>query len=118
MRKKITSSSKQTDETGLGSEAGFRYLIQNTSDIITILEYDGSVRYANPAAERVLGYPPGEQIGANAFGSVHPNDRERAMSIFAELVDKPGIHGPIEFMSPARRWLLVLSRTRRQQPAR
>ena len=35
-----------------------RTLLQNTSDIITLLESDGTVRYISPAVERVTGYEP------------------------------------------------------------
>src|ERR671912_1429896 len=56
------------------SEERFRSLVQHTSDIITILEADGSIRYVSPAVERVMGYKPEVQVGTNAFGSVHPDD--------------------------------------------
>src|ERR671910_2377808 len=62
------------------SEERFRSLVQYSSDIITVLEADGTVRYVSPAVERVMGYKPDEQIGINAFGSVHPDDREQALA--------------------------------------
>src|SRR5918995_4032123 len=55
------------------SEERFRSLVQNTSDIITILEADGTVRYISPALERMTGHKPEEQIGTKAFASVHPD---------------------------------------------
>jgi diguanylate cyclase (GGDEF)-like protein/PAS domain S-box-containing protein len=79
------------------SEERFRSLVQNTSDIITILEVDGTVRYISPAVERVTAHKPEEQIGTKAFASVHPDDRERALSIFAEVLKKRGLHPPVEF---------------------
>jgi PAS domain S-box-containing protein len=82
------------------SEERYRSLVQNTSDIITILEADGTVRYISPAVERVIGYKPEEQVGINAFGSVHPDDRERALATFAEVLKKPGLHPPLEFRVP------------------
>ena len=82
------------------SEERFRSLVQNTSDIITILEADGSVRYISPAVERVTGYKPEEQIGTNAFDAVHPDDRDRASSIFAEVLKRGGLHQPLEFRVP------------------
>lgn len=36
-------------------EAYFRTLVQNTSDVIFIVEADGTIRYASPSAERVFG---------------------------------------------------------------
>jgi diguanylate cyclase (GGDEF)-like protein/PAS domain S-box-containing protein len=79
------------------SEERFRSLVQNTSDIITILEADGTVRYVSPAVERVTGYKPEEQIGTKAFASVHPDDTERALSMFAEVLKRGGLHPPLEF---------------------
>src|SRR5215218_128393 len=77
-----------------------RTLLQNTSDIITLLESDGTVRYISPAVERVTGYRPEEQIGTSAFGSVHPDDREQALDMFAEVLKEPGLHPPLEFRVP------------------
>src|ERR687898_549223 len=82
------------------SEERFRSLVQNTSDIITILEADGTVRYISPALERMTGHKPEEQIGTKAFASVHPDDRERALGIFAEVLKKRGLHPPVEFRVP------------------
>jgi diguanylate cyclase (GGDEF)-like protein/PAS domain S-box-containing protein len=79
------------------SEERFRSLVQHTSDIITILDADSTVRYVSPAVERVTGYRPEEQVGTNAFGSVHPDDREQALNTFAEVLNRPGLHPPLEF---------------------
>jgi diguanylate cyclase (GGDEF)-like protein/PAS domain S-box-containing protein len=91
---------KEVEKVVKESEERFRSLVQNASDIITILEADGTVRYISPALERVTGYKPEERVGTNAFGSVHPDDRERALGIFAEVMKKPGLHQPLEFRVP------------------
>src|ERR687897_195651 len=80
---------KEVEKDLKESEERFRSLVQNTSDIITILEPDATVRYISPALERVMGYKPQEQIGTNAFGSVHPDDRERALDTLAEVLKRP-----------------------------
>ncbi len=82
------------------SEKRFRSLVRNTSDIISIFEADGTVTFESPAIERMLGYRPEEQVGTNAFRWVHPDDMERALSIFIEVLDTPGIHSPIELRVP------------------
>ena len=48
-------------------EEHFRLLIENTSDIVTILDADGVVRYQSPSLERDLGYAPDELVGQNVF---------------------------------------------------
>jgi diguanylate cyclase (GGDEF)-like protein/PAS domain S-box-containing protein len=79
------------------SEEHFCSLVWYSSDIITILEADGTVRYVSPTVERITGDKSEEQIGTNAFDSVHPNDRERALATFAEVLKRPGLHPPLEF---------------------
>jgi diguanylate cyclase (GGDEF)-like protein/PAS domain S-box-containing protein len=91
---------KEVEQAVIESEERIRTLLQNTSDIITLLEADGTVRYISPAVERVTGYKPEERIGINAFSSVHPDDREQALNTFAEELKEPGLHAPLEFRVP------------------
>src|ERR671921_43624 len=91
---------KEIEEALEESGERIRTLLQNTSDIITLLESDGTIRYISPAVERVTGYSPEEQIGISAFGSVHPDDREQALNTFAEVLKEPGLHPPLEFRVP------------------
>src|SRR5215204_5011977 len=88
---------KKVEKVIKESEKRFRSLVQYSSDIITILDADGTVHYVSPAVERVTGYKPEEQVGTNAFGSVHPDDREQALNTFAEVLKRPGLHPPLEF---------------------
>lgn len=78
------------------SELRFRSLVQNSSDIITILEGDGTIRYESPSIERILGYKPEELVGKNAFDLAHPDDRPRIMEIFQANLSFPGSITPIE----------------------
>ena len=84
------------------SEKLYRSLVEHSiSDIITVLEADGTVRiHESPAIERVLGRNPGERLGTSAFNWIHPDDIELALNIFADVLDKPGVHPPIEFRVP------------------
>src|ERR671912_1449288 len=94
------SDRKKFEKRIIESEQRFRSLVQNSSDIITILGADGTVLYVSPAVQRVTGYNPEEQVGTNAFGSVHPDDTERALNTFAEVLKRPGLHPPLEFRVP------------------
>jgi diguanylate cyclase (GGDEF)-like protein/PAS domain S-box-containing protein len=94
------SERKKVEKVITESEERFRSLVQYSSDIITILEADGTVRYVSPAVERVTGYRPEEQVGTNAFGSIHPDDREQALNTFAGVLRRPGLHPPLEFRVP------------------
>ncbi|WP_321370177.1 PAS domain S-box protein [uncultured Desulfuromusa sp.] len=54
---------KEAQLTLIKSERHYRRLIENVSDIITILDEDGKVTYTSPSAETLLGVPPEKLIG-------------------------------------------------------
>lgn len=85
----ITEEKRITDSL-LSSEERFRSLVQNSSDIITILEPSGTIRYESPSIERILGYHPDELVGNNAFDYVHPEDRPLVQKIFEKALQTPG----------------------------
>jgi diguanylate cyclase (GGDEF)-like protein/PAS domain S-box-containing protein len=96
-----TSQRLEIAEQMMG-ESGRRYrsLVENTSDILTLIDADGTVHYESSALERVMGYRPEDQLGTNAFDWVHPDDLERALDIFVEVLSTPGLHPPLEFRAP------------------
>jgi len=88
----------QTTLTALqNSEKHFRSIIENVSDIITILDVSGDIRYLSPSVEQVLGYRPEELITKNVFDFIHPDDIERVLKFFKERIQIPGVAPPIEF---------------------
>ena len=58
------------------NEERFRSLIERGSDVITIVDASGIVRYDSPSIERVLGYPPEERVGREAGRYLHPDDHQ------------------------------------------
>ncbi|CAA9456106.1 MAG: diguanylate cyclase/phosphodiesterase (GGDEF & EAL domains) with PAS/PAC sensor(s) [uncultured Rubrobacteraceae bacterium] len=78
------------------SEKRFRSLVQNASDITTVLDADGTIRYESPSIERLLGYRSEDLVGQNAFDYVHPDDLERVRSIFGEATKRSGASRPAE----------------------
>jgi PAS domain S-box-containing protein len=78
------------------SEAHFRTLIENASDVATVLEVDGTVRYQSPSIQRVLGYTSEELVGRAAFDLVHPDDVPRTRQFVQEIIASPGIIHTLE----------------------
>jgi PAS domain S-box-containing protein len=56
-------------------ERRFRALIQNSSDIIRIIDRDGLIAYDSDSGPRILGYGPGSVLGRSPLDFVHPDDR-------------------------------------------
>ena len=71
------------------SEEHFRSLIENGSDMISVVDLDGTIRYASPSVERVLGYKPDEMIGRILSEFTHPDDVSAASSLRARI-NEPG----------------------------
>jgi diguanylate cyclase (GGDEF)-like protein/PAS domain S-box-containing protein len=67
------------------SEARFRSLVTNSSDVITVVAPDGTIRYLSPSAHTVLGYEPGELSRVTATRLLHPDDAPRVMAAAREL---------------------------------
>ena len=70
-------------------EARFRFIIENTSDIVTIVDEAGLARYESPSVERVLGWKPEEIVGGSAFDYIHPEDQETTARVMRELMADP-----------------------------
>lgn len=80
---------RRAEEALRQSEAYFRSLIENASDMVAILNAEGSISYASPSTERVLGYPLSELTGRNAFELVHRDDLPSVMNTFAQIINNP-----------------------------
>jgi two-component system cell cycle sensor histidine kinase/response regulator CckA len=61
-------------------EQHYRSLIENSLDLISILNLDGTIRYASPSHERVLGYGMDELVGQNVLAFVHGDDSDSVMT--------------------------------------
>src|SRR4029077_2552358 len=64
-------------------EEHYRSLIEHSLDLISILNTDGTIRYASPSHERVLGYALDELVGQNVFDFIHADDRSSIKETFA-----------------------------------
>ncbi len=90
-------TSQETANRTVQNEAYFRSLIENASDIISILEPNGKIRYESPSIERVLGYRPEELVGCNAFEFIHPDDVGAIQEIFTQELSQDGRTTSCEF---------------------
>jgi two-component system, cell cycle sensor histidine kinase and response regulator CckA len=64
-------------------EEHYRSLIENSLDLVSILNLDGTIRYASPSHERILGYQLEDLVGQNAFSFIHPDDLPAARAALA-----------------------------------
>ncbi len=72
------------------NEEKFRTLLENSTEIVAVLDEMGILRYESPSAFRILGYTQQERLGTNAFDFVHPEDREELAQRFTEEKKRRG----------------------------
>src|SRR4030042_6507021 len=79
------------------SEEHFRSLVENSQDVITILDKEGIFPYNNPTFGQGLGYNDEELLGRNALEFIHPGDLAVMVEKFAYVIANPGIQVMAEF---------------------
>ncbi|MFC3563198.1 PAS domain-containing protein [Pedobacter jamesrossensis] len=96
-----TKTLNQIDE----SEQRFRSLVQDGSDLIAILNEEGTYKYVSLTSEAVLGFSPAYLIGKNAFDFIHPNDKDAVYEQFLEIErNKRLVLRPFRFKSISNEW--------------
>jgi len=65
----------------------FRSLVQNSSDVITLIGRDAVIRYQSASVERILGYSEAELIGQPYGDLVHPDDRVHTLRKVDEAIN-------------------------------
>jgi PAS domain S-box-containing protein len=91
------SEKKKAEEELEQSETRFRSLIQNSSDIIQILDRENRLVYSSPAIYKILGYPEDSQNNRNILDLVHPDDRDRVAADLKEVYSRTNPGTPTEY---------------------
>lgn len=91
------------------SQERFRSIVQNSSDLVTLIDPDATICYQTPSVESVLGYAPAELVGVKLTELLHPDDATRAIAFFTEAMRQPGITSTIEWRMQHRdgSWLHI-----------
>lgn len=79
------------------SKEHFQHLIENSLDIITVLNSDFTIRYMSPSLKRILGYEPGDILYKNVFKYIHPDDTIRTRQKMTAVLKSAGNMDAVEF---------------------
>lgn len=91
------SSRREAEEAVRMNEERFRAMIENNSEVITVVDGEATIHYQSPSVAQVFGYEPEELLGTSAYDLIHPDDRARIQLDFEETTRRRGISPRVEF---------------------
>lgn len=100
------------------SEARYRFLAENSSDMIVRHLADLRTIYVSPASRRLLGREPEELLGEKWLGFLHPNDVKGVTQSFSELAaadDVVTVTARANHRDGSPRWLEATTRAVRDE---
>src|SRR5919199_1547032 len=77
-------------------EERFRALVQNSSDVIVVVDAAGTIAYVSPSIEAALGYPLEAVLGTPWLALAHPDDAVRLRQLSAHMPPVPAARSTIE----------------------
>lgn len=93
------------------SEERFRSLVQNSSDMVGIIDTAGNYLYVAESVYHILGYKPDFFKGKNAIDFIHPEDREHVAACLKEIDQKKYLDVPaFRFLNNWGKWTWINTR--------
>jgi PAS domain S-box-containing protein len=78
---------QQAQQTVVKSEALYRLLAENISDVIAKVSPDGIRSYITPSCFALLGYTPDELVGRPSIELVHPDDGPTSRAMVVDAIN-------------------------------
>ncbi len=85
----ITRSKLAEEELSRSREL-YRVVVENSHDMIAVLDPMGRFVFASPSYEQVLGYEPEELVDVSPISLVHPSDVQRASDALRQTATSRG----------------------------
>jgi nitrogen fixation negative regulator NifL len=95
--KQDISERKRAEDHLRSSEEYYRSLIENALDLIVVVDADGTIRYASPSVQRILGHRPDDMVGTSALAQLHPDDAPAIAALFFGGQRAPGFTATAEY---------------------
>jgi len=90
----VTDRAAEVDRLAT-SEAMYRLLAEQSADGVLQFDLDGTIRYASPACEALLGHRPEELVGMTVYDLMHPDDLVIALEASSRVVEDGIVHDSI-----------------------
>ena len=102
------------EQSARQSETYFQTLVQNSSDLIAILDVNGYFTYQSPSFKTVLGYEPDALIGKHSLEFVKPEDAATIKKDYLTTLNDPNalLHREYAFKHADGSWRVLESITK------
>ena len=80
---------KETEQAVQKRADYFRSLVDNTVDVLIIMDKDGTIQFTSPSIEGMLGYGADELVDKSFLGLVHAEDLPALNKTLEEIQEKP-----------------------------
>jgi PAS domain S-box-containing protein len=88
------TNEKLNSERLQASEIRFRSLIENSQDMLCLLNSQGDIEYISPAVERAFGYSNHDNPYSNSLKDIHPDDLLLVKEKFRFVIENPVVPTP------------------------
>ncbi len=96
----------KTQKALFESESRFKSLVQEGSDLVSIMDENGVFTYISPNSESSIGYPLNSFLGKSPFDFIHPDDIERIKSSMEKINnEKKIVIKPYRFLAADGSWV-------------
>ncbi|MFA4825544.1 MAG: PAS domain S-box protein [Methanoregula sp.] len=82
---------KQAEEQVKNNAEYFRLLIEDASEIVVMLNPDGTFAQTSPSFRHAIGYLPHENLKKSFFDHISLNDWQQAKQVLSEILVHPGM---------------------------
>ena len=96
-------------DAALASQARFESIVSHSTDVVTVVDVDGTITYQTPSVKRVLGLEPAQLVGTRLTGLMHPDDAPFVDSFLAAMGSRKGARATVEwcFTNSTGDWVAV-----------
>ncbi|WP_136716288.1 PAS domain S-box protein [Halorientalis salina] len=77
-------------DSGDTERSRYRKLVEQTTDVISVVDPDGTFQYISPAIEGMTGYSHAALVGEDVFEYIHPEDVEQVRDAFEQCLGTSG----------------------------
>jgi two-component system NtrC family sensor kinase len=99
----------------------YRALVQNSRDVIAIIDESGMCSFVSPGVTDVSGFSPDEVIGRSGIDFIHPEDLERVVADLAEIAITPDATKIVEVRTRTKSgewiWIEIRAANRLEDPS-